>query len=116
QARHFPLRNRIVAGMAQAVLVVEAAARSGSLITARMGLDLGREVLAVPGHPFDARATGCNHLIRDGATLLREAGDVFAALGVSPRPTGQIREEPPARPQNAAPLPEPPPPSAALPE
>ncbi|MBJ2152968.1 DNA-processing protein DprA [Paracoccus sp. IB05] len=90
-ARHFPLRNRIVAGMARAVLVVEAAARSGSLITARMALDLGREVLAVPGHPFDARSSGCNHLIRDGAALLRDAGDVFEALGTGPDLPGLIR-------------------------
>lgn len=60
QARHFPQRNRIVSGLARAVVVVEAAARSGSLLTARNALDQGREVLAVPGHPFDARAAGCN--------------------------------------------------------
>lgn len=83
QARHFPLRNRIIAGMARAVVVVEAAARSGSLITARDALDLGREVLAVPGHPFDARAAGCNMLIRDGAVLVRSAEDVLEAIGVA---------------------------------
>ncbi|MEZ5753971.1 MAG: DNA-processing protein DprA [Paracoccaceae bacterium] len=81
QARHFPLRNRIIAGLSRAVVVVEAAARSGSLITARDALDLGREVLAVPGHPFDARAAGCNMLIRDGAVLVRGAEDVLEALG-----------------------------------
>ena len=81
QARHFPLRNRIIAGMARAVVMVEAAARSGSLITARDALDLGREVLAVPGHPFDARAAGCNMLIRDGAVLVRGAEDVLEAIG-----------------------------------
>jgi DNA processing protein len=81
QARHFPLRNRIVAGLARAVIVVEAAAKSGSLITARDALDLGRDVLAVPGHPFDARAAGCNQLIRDGATLVRSAADVLEAIG-----------------------------------
>ncbi|MEX0307987.1 MAG: DNA-processing protein DprA [Ruegeria sp.] len=80
QARHFPRRNRIISGLAQAVVVVEAAAKSGSLITARDALDQGREVLAVPGHPFDARAAGCNLLIRDGATLVRSAEDVFDAL------------------------------------
>jgi DNA processing protein len=80
QARHFPARNRIIAGAAQAVVVVEGAAKSGSLITARDALDLGREVLAVPGHPFDARAAGCNMLIRDGAQLVRSADDVIAAL------------------------------------
>ncbi len=83
QARHFPLRNRIVSGVARAVLVVEAAARSGSLITARNALDQGREVMAVPGHPCDARAAGCNMLIRDGATLIRGAGDVMEALGIT---------------------------------
>lgn len=80
QARHFPRRNRIISGLAQAVVVVEAAAKSGSLITARDALDQGREVLAVPGHPFDARAAGCNLLIRDGATLVRSADDVVEAL------------------------------------
>ncbi len=80
QARHFPRRNRIISGLAQAVVVVEAAAKSGSLITARDALDQGREVLAVPGHPFDARAAGCNLLIRDGATLVRSAEDVIDAL------------------------------------
>ncbi len=99
QARHFPLRNRIVSGLAQAVVVVEAAARSGSLITAKNALDQGREVLAVPGHPFDARAAGCNMLIRDGATLVRGASDVIEALG------GQAVHEAPL--EAAPPLPGP---------
>ena len=80
QARHFPARNRIISGLARAVIVVEAAAKSGSIITARNALDQGREVLAVPGHPFDARAAGCNMLLRDGATLVRSAEDVIEAL------------------------------------
>jgi len=84
QARHFPQRNRIVSGLARAVVIVEAATRSGSLITARSALDQGREVLAVPGHPFDARASGCNMLIRDGATLVRGANDVIELLGEIP--------------------------------
>ena len=85
QARHFPQRNRIISGLSRAVVVVEAAQQSGSLITARLGLDQGREVLAVPGHPFDGRAAGCNALIRDGATLIRGVDDVLTALGLPPR-------------------------------
>ena len=89
QARHFPLRNRIISGLARALVVVEAAARSGSLITAKEAADQGREVFAVPGHPFDARAAGCNQLIREGATLVRSAADVIEALagqGVAAQP------------------------------
>jgi len=84
QARHFPARNRIVSGLSRAVIVVEAAIRSGSLITAKTALDQGRDVFAVPGHPFDARASGCNMLIRDGATLVRGTGDVIEALEAQP--------------------------------
>ncbi len=82
-ARHFPSRNRIIAGLSRATIVVEAAAKSGSLITARDALDQGRDVLAVPGHPFDARAAGCNMLLRDGATLVRSAADVLEVLGAA---------------------------------
>jgi DNA processing protein len=96
QARHFPRRNRIISGLARAVVVVEAAARSGSLITARDALDQGREVLAVPGHPFDARASGCNMLIRDGATLVRGPEDVIEALGAPPAPAEPPLPLPPA--------------------
>ena len=81
-ARHFPSRNRIISGLSQATIVVEAAARSGSLITARDALDQGRDILVVPGHPLDARAAGCNMLIRDGATLVRHAADVIEVLGM----------------------------------
>lgn len=79
-ARHFPSRNRIISGLSSAVVIVEAAAKSGSLITAKNALDQGRDVLAVPGHPFDARASGCNMLIRDGATLVRSVADVIDAI------------------------------------
>ena len=90
-ARHFPARNRIISGLAQATIVVEAAAKSGSLITARDALDLGRDVLAVPGHPMDARASGCNMLIRDGATLVRDAADVIEALTpIAPRTSPEL--------------------------
>lgn len=99
QARHFPRRNRIVSGLAQGVVVVEAAARSGSLITARNALDQGREVLAVPGHPMDTRASGCNLLLRDGATLVRGADDVIEALGpAAPQQARMQLQEPPAPP------------------
>jgi len=104
QARHFPQRNRIISGLARAVVVVEAAARSGSLITARTALDQGREVLAVPGHPFDARASGCNMLIRDGATLVRSADDVIEALGgIAAAASGQSTRPPPGAPAIPAP-------------
>ncbi len=79
-ARHFPSRNRIIAGMAIGTVVIEAAPKSGSLITARLANEAGREVMAVPGSPLDPRAQGCNALIRDGATLVQNAGDVLEAI------------------------------------
>ena len=97
QARHFPIRNRIISGLALAVIVVEAAGRSGSLITAKSALDQGREVLAVPGHPFDARAYGCNMLIRDGATLIRSAEDVLEALAPALARSQALRPSVPER-------------------
>jgi DNA processing protein len=85
-ARHFPSRNRIIAGLSQGTVVVEAAPRSGSLITARLAADYGREVMAVPGSPLDPRAQGCNLLIREGATLIQSAADIAEAL----RPFGRF--------------------------
>ena len=80
-ARHFPSRNRIIAGIAHGTVVIEAAPRSGSLITARRAGDYGREVMAVPGSPLDPRAQGCNMLIREGATLIQTVDDVLEAVG-----------------------------------
>lgn len=80
QARHFPARNRIVSGLSLATLVVEAAQRSGSLITADHAARQGREVLAVPGHPLDPASGGSNLLLRDGATLIRSTADILDAV------------------------------------
>lgn len=80
QASHFPRRNRLISGLALGVVIVEAAPRSGSLITARMALEQGREVFAVPGSPLDPRARGTNDLIRQGATLTETADDVLRVL------------------------------------
>ncbi len=80
RARDFPRRNRIIAGMAYGVVVVEAAERSGTLITARLANEIGREVFAVPGSPIDPRSGGTNRLIREGATLVTSAADVIEVL------------------------------------
>ncbi|MBC6404502.1 MAG: DNA-protecting protein DprA [Rhodospirillales bacterium] len=80
QARHFPRRNRLVSGLSLGVVVVEGALRSGSLITARMASEQGREVMAVPGSPLDPRAQGPNSLIRQGATLVQSSDDVLECL------------------------------------
>ncbi len=118
QARHFPMRNRLVSGLSRAVIVVEAAARSGSLITAHNALDQGRDVLAVPGHPFDARAAGCNMLIRDGATLVRNSSDVIEAIGTGmPSARQAARPDTTAQPATKpAPIPGPVPPRRPLAE
>jgi DNA processing protein len=80
RGRDFPRRNRLISGLAAGVVVIEAARRSGSLITTRLALEQGREVFAVPGSPLDPRAEGSNGLLKQGATLVTEAEDVLAVL------------------------------------
>jgi DNA processing protein len=95
RGQDFPRRNRIVSGLSLGVLIVEAARRSGSLVTARLAAEQGREVFAVPGHPLDPRAEGTNKLLKSGATLVTEAGDILSALtSILRAPTPQLREEP----------------------
>jgi DNA processing protein len=91
QARHFPRRNRLIAGLSLGTVVVEAAPKSGSLITARLAAEQGREVMAVPGSPLDPRHRGTNRLLRDGATMVEDVADVLDALAAHLR-------APPARP------------------
>ncbi|HWA01861.1 MAG TPA: DNA-processing protein DprA [Caulobacterales bacterium] len=107
RARDFPRRNHIISGLARGVVVIEAALRSGTLITARAAAEQGRDVLAVPGSPLDPRARGCNALIKSGATLVEGAEDVIAALegnvALRPRSPGPLFAEPiPAPPGLAA--------------
>ncbi|MFM6852779.1 MAG: DNA-processing protein DprA [Sphingopyxis sp.] len=94
-ARQFPHRNRIIAGATLGTVVIEAAPRSGSLLTARMAAEAGRDVMAVPGSPIDPRAQGCNGLIRDGATLVQTVDDVIEAVS---RMDGRMVRAPDVRP------------------
>jgi DNA processing protein len=95
RARDFPRRNRLISGLALGVVIVEAARRSGSLITARLALEQGREVFAVPGSPLDPRAEGTNGLLKQGATLVTEASDVVNVLRpIMGRPIDYPAEEP----------------------
>ena len=100
--KHFPIRNRIIAGLSHGVIVVEAAAKSGSLITARETGELGGEVMAIPGSPLDPRSEGCNKLIREGATLVQNTSDILECLS---RP--YTASQPPAPPLPDANTPEP---------
>ena len=92
RGRHFPSRNRIIAGLASGTLVIEAAPQSGSLITARLAGEAGREVMAIPGSPLDARASGCNQLIREGAVLVQSPDEVMELLhGFTGAPRSRFR-------------------------
>jgi DNA processing protein len=99
RARDFPRRNRLISGLAVGVVVVEAARRSGSLITARFALEQGREVFAVPGSPLDPRAEGSNELLKQGATLVTQVADVITVLRpILGQPVELAAEEPDAGP------------------
>ncbi len=94
KAEYFPRRNRIISGMAQAVIVVEAALRSGSLITARFAAEQGRDVYAVPGSPMDPRAEGTNRLIKDGAIMLTSIAELLDSLQQAPSAINTLLLEP----------------------
>jgi DNA processing protein len=94
RAKDFPRRNRIISGIALGVLIVEAARRSGTLVTARFAAEQGRDVFAVPGHPLDPRAEGTNKLLKSGATLVTEPDDLLSALAPLTRPPNyHLRDE-----------------------
>jgi DNA processing protein len=102
RARDFPRRNRLISGLCAGVVIVEAARRSGSLITARFALEQGREVFAVPGSPLDPRAEGTNDLIKQGATLVSDAGDVITVLRPILGAQVELRAEEPEAPAPGA--------------
>ena len=105
--RHFPIRNRIISGLALGVVVVEAATRSGSLITARLALEQNRSVYAVPGGVGSRHAEGCQKLIRDGAQPVFSFSDILSDLSVQLRDRLSQPSPQPARPAASVPPPEP---------
>lgn len=118
RGQDFPRRNRIISGLSMGVIVIEAARRSGTLITARMAGEQGRDVFAVPGHPLDPRAEGTNHLLKQGATLVTAPDDVISALAPqlaswTPPPRSNVSMREPRAPTLARAAPKAPPPIPA---